>query len=238
MGTLFLGLVAGTLTTLSPCVLPILPIVLIGALGQRRWGPLALIGGLVLSFTALGLLVSGAARAFDIPSDSIRTASAALLLLFGLVLLSTALQRRFAALSAPLSNALNNVAGRFAPQGVQGQFLLGALLGAIWTPCSGPTLGAAIALAASGETVLKAGAVMLAFGIGAATPLLLLAYGSRETMKARRALLASFGRIANPVLGALLVAVAVLILLGLDRSLEAILVGATPDWLLELTTRF
>ena len=238
MGSAFLGLIAGMLTTLSPCVLPILPIVLIGALGQRRWGPVALIGGMVLSFTALGLLVPGTARALDIPSDFIRSTSAVLLMLFGLVLLSTALQNRFAALSAPLSNAMNNVAGTFAPQGVQGQFLLGALLGAIWTPCSGPTLGAAITLAASGETVLKAGAVMLAFGIGAAIPLLLLAYGSRETMKARRTLFLEVGRIANPALGALLVAVAVLILLGLDRSIEAAMVGAMPDWLLGLTTRF
>ena len=238
MGTLFLGLIAGTLTTLSPCVLPILPVVLAGALGQHRWGPVALIGGLVLSFTALGLLVSGATRAFDIPSDSIRTVSAVLLLLFGLMLLSTALQKRFAELSAPLSNALNNFSGRFAPEGMRGQFLLGALLGAIWAPCSGPTLGAAITLATSGQSPLRAGAVMLAFGIGAGTPLLALAYGSRESLKARRAALAGIGRYAGPLLGAVLAALAVTILLGLDRRIEAALLDAMPDWLLGLTTQF
>ena len=238
MVTLFLGLIAGTLTTLSPCALPILPIVLAGALGRHRWGAVALIGGLVLSFTAIGLAVSGAAWSLNIPSDLIRTASAALLLLFGLVLLSTALQKRFAGLSAPLSNALSNVAGRFAPEGVRGQFLLGALLGAIWTPCSGPTLGAAITLATSGGSPLRAGAVMTAFGIGAGAPLLALSYGSRESLKARRAALAGIGRSARPVLGAVLAAIAFAILLGFDRRVEAALVDAMPDWLLGLTTRF
>ncbi|HET7763780.1 MAG TPA: cytochrome c biogenesis CcdA family protein [Burkholderiales bacterium] len=238
MGSVSLALIAGMLTTLSPCVLPILPIVLVGAVGQHRYGPLALMGGLVFSFTTVGLLVSGALRAFDVAPDSIRTASAVLLLLVGLILLSTLLQKRFAMLSAPLSNALNDIAGRIGPAGLRGQFLSGALLGAIWTPCSGPTLGAALTLAASSETVLRAAAVVLAFGFGAGTPLLALAYGSRETMKARRTLLVEVGRIANPAFGALLVSMAALTLLGYDRRIEAALVDAMPDWLLALTTRF
>lgn len=238
MGTLVLSLLAGALTTLSPCILPLLPIILAAAVGRHRYGPLALTAGLVLAFTIAGLLVSGAAWALDIPDESIRTASAVLLTLFGAILLSAMLQAQFAALSAPLSNALHRVSARFAPEGLRGQFLLGALLGAVWTPCSGPTLGAAVSLAASSETALMAALSMMVFSLGAAAPLLALAYGSRRTLKARRAAFAGLGRIANPLLGAVLVALGVLILLGYDRRMQAALVNAMPDWLLELTTRF
>lgn len=236
MGSAFLGLLAGALTTLSPCILPILPVVLVGTTAKHRYGPLALVGGLVFAFTGFGLLISGAVWASDIPSEVIRTTSAVVLALFGIVLLSTMLRERFASLIAPVSGLLNNVSSRFSPQGLQGQFLLGALLGAVWTPCSGPTLGAAITLAASTDTLPKAALTMVMFGIGASTPLLALAYGSRHTLKTRGAALRSAGRIATPALGALLVSLAILVLLGYDRTLEAIFVQSMPDWLLRLTT--
>jgi cytochrome c-type biogenesis protein len=238
MGSALLGLLAGALTTLSPCILPILPIVLVGAVGQHRHAPLALVGGLVLAFTSFGLLISGAAWALNVPDGAVRTASAILLALFGLVLLSTILKERFASLTAPLSGFLNSVSSRFSPHGLHGQFLLGALLGAVWTPCSGPTLGATVALAASTDTLPKAALIMVMFGIGASAPLLAMAYGSRQTLKARRAALEKFVRIANPLLGAVLVSLAASILLGYDKTLEAAFVQAMPDWLLDLTTRF
>ena len=238
MGAALLGLLAGALSTLSPCILPILPIILVGAIGQHRYGPLALVAGLVLAFTTAGLLISGAAWALNIPNEAVRTGSAILLALFGLVLLSTLLQQQFAMLTAPLSGFLNDVLSRFSPQGLRGQFVLGALLGAVWTPCSGPILGATITLAASADTLPTAALIMSMFSIGASIPLLAVAYGSRQTLKSRRAMLESVGRVANPVLGALLIALGVLILLGYDRAIEAALVNAMPDWLLELTTRF
>lgn len=133
---------------------------------------------------------------------------------------------------------MNGVLTRFTPHGLRGQFLLGALLGVAWVPCSGPTLGAAVTLAADGHTAPKAALVMLAFGLGACLPLLALAYGSRHALKARRSALAAFGRMANPALGAVLAVMGLLILLGFDRSLEAALVSRMPDWLLALTTRY
>lgn len=238
MGAALLGLLAGALTTLSPCILPILPIVLVAATGQHRYGPLALISGLVLAFTTAGLAVAGAAWALNIPDGAVRTGSAILLAGFGLVLLTPLLQERFATLTAPMSGYLNDFSTRFSPQGLQGQFFLGALLGAVWTPCSGPTLAATITLAASTDTLPQAALIMAMFSIGASVPLLAIAYGSRQTLKSRRAFLESFGRVANPVLGAALVTLAALILLGYDRAIEAALVNAMPDWLLELTTRF
>jgi cytochrome c-type biogenesis protein len=236
--SILLGLLAGALTTLSPCVLPVLPFVLFAALDQHRFGPLALAAGMATTFAAVGMLVSGAGLAIDVSGDAVRYAAAALMALFGIVLLSTSLQRRFAVLGAPLTNWLNQSTQRFGGSGLAGQFMLGALLGAVWSPCSGPTLGAAVTLAASSQTVTKAGAIMLFFGLGASAPLLAVAYGSRATLKRRRETLQSVARIAKPLLGGVLLAAAMLVLSGFDKVIEAQLVRSMPDWLTTLTTRF
>ncbi len=238
MSGIFLGLLAGALTTLSPCVLPVLPFVLFAALDRHRFGPLALAAGMVLTFVSAGLLISGAGLALDIPADAIRYASAALMLLFGALLVSAGLQVKVAVLSAPLTAALNRMIERFAPTGLAGQFALGALLGAVWTPCSGPTLGAAVTLAASSSTMARAATVMLFFGMGASMPLLAVAYGSRQTLRSRRDLLLRIERSAKPVLGAVLLSAALLVLAGADRAIERVFVNYMPDWLVTLTTRF
>jgi cytochrome c biogenesis protein CcdA len=111
------------------------------------------------------------------------------------------------------------------------------LLGAIWSPCSGPTLGAAIGLAAQSETADQAATVMALFGLGAATPILALAYGSRQAIVARRDFWARTSRIAKPLIGATLVSVGVLVLTGFDKVIEASLTRAMPDWLVTVTTR-
>lgn len=238
MLTLLLALLAGSLTTLSPCVLPILPIVLFGALDQHRLGPLALAGGLVVTFSSLGLLLSGAGLAFDIPEAAIRNGAATIMLMFGVIMASSALQARFASASAPLTAILGGPLQRFSPNGPGGQFGLGILLGAVWTPCSGPTLGAAVGLAANADTAARAAATMLVFSIGATLPLLAIAYGSRQTLKTRRDRMLAVSRAARPWLGGLLVAASLLILSGYDKTLETTFVNAMPDWLVQMTTRF
>ena len=238
MLSLALALLAGSLTTLSPCVLPILPIVLFGALDQHRYGPLALAGGLVLTFSGLGILLSGVSWAFAIPDTAIRYTAAAFMMMFGLVLASSALQTRFAILSSPLTASFHRVLDRVTPRGLAGQFGLGVLLGAVWTPCSGPTLGAAIGLAANSDTMAKAGAVMLLFGVGATLPLLAIAYGSRQTLKTRRVAMAKMSQAAKPWLGVFLVVAAILVVSGFDKALEAAFADSMPEWLVRLTTRF
>lgn len=238
MGTLLLGLLAGALTTLSPCVLPILPIVVLGAMDQHRLGPVALAGGMVMTFSGLGILLSGASWALDIEDETVRTGAAILLIVFGAILLSTLLQRRFAAMATPVTGRLHNVLHRFTPDGLGGQFVLGALLGAVWTPCSGPTLGTAISLAANADNITKAAAIMFVFSIGAATPLVAIAYGSRQGLKSRKDLFMRFGRAAKPILGAILLLCGILVLLGMDKAIETTLVDIMPDWLTHLTTRY
>lgn len=238
IGTLFLALAAGALTMLNPCVLPVLPIVLLGALDEHRLGPLALAAGMVASFTLLGLLIYGAGDALDLSSDAARNAVAVLLLFFGIAMLSSALKLRIAAAGAAVTAPLGEFVSRFTPRGLGGQFLLGALLGGVWSPCTGPTLGSAVTLAAQSETLARAAAVMLAFGAGAAVPMAALAYGSRRALTLRRAGFANLARMAMPVMGAVLVALAIAIFTGADRVLETALTDAMPAWLVRLTTRF
>jgi cytochrome c biogenesis protein CcdA len=180
IGTLGLARLAGVLTALSPCVLPILPIVLGTAASTHRLGPLALAAGLALSFTAIGLFVATVGFAAGLDTDFFRTVSAILLIGVGLVLLVPKLQEQFALAAAPVSNWAGGYTDNFTPSGLAGQFALGLLLGAVWSPCVGPTLGAASVLAAKGEDLGQVALTMLAFGIGAALPLMLLGFVSRE----------------------------------------------------------
>jgi cytochrome c biogenesis protein CcdA len=238
VGALGLAFLAGVLTVLSPCVLPLLPIVLGAAASQHRFGPLALAGGLALSFTAIGLFVATIGFAMGLDTGVFRTVSAVLLIGVGLVLLVPRLQEQFALAAAPVSNWAGGYADNFTPGGLAGQFGLGLLLGAVWSPCVGPTLGAASVLAAKGENLPQVALTMLAFGVGAALPLLLLGILSREALMRWRSRLMEGGKAGKTALGLILVAVGLLVATGLDKRLEATLVEASPDWLTQLTTRF
>ena len=237
-GSIGAGYLAGVLSTLSPCVLPLLPLVVGSAVAAHRAGAVILAIGLAVSFTAIGLFVATVGFAFGLDGSVFRTASAVLLMVIGLVLLSGALQARFAQAAGGIGDAGNRLLARLAPRGLGGQFLVGVVLGAVWSPCVGPTLGAAAVLAARGQDLLAVASVMLAFGLGAATPLLLVSSLSRSALLRWRGRMAQAGNAGKVLLGAGAVTVSVLILTGLDHSLETVLVNASPDWLTDLTTRF
>ena len=237
-GSIGAGFLAGVLSTLSPCVLPLLPLVVGSAVAAHRAGAVALAVGLALSFTAIGLFVATVGFAIGLDGGVFRTASAVLLMVIGLVLLSGALQARFARATGGVSDAGNRFLTRLTPRGLGGQFAVGVVLGAVWSPCVGPTLGAASVLAARSQDLPAVAAVMLAFGLGAASPLLLVSALSRSALARWRGRMAQAGQAGKMLLGGGAVVVSVLILTGLDRQMEAALVNASPDWLTDLTTRF
>lgn len=238
IGSLGFAFLAGVLSILSPCVLPVLPLVLGGAVAAHRLGPAALAAGLVLSFVGIGLFVATVGFSAGLDGDAFRTASAVLLGLTGLVLLSAAAQARLAVAASGLANAGDRLLRRVSPAGPGGQFLIGAILGAAWSPCVGPTLGAASVLAAQGRSLPAAAGVMAAFGLGAAAPLLSIGALSRKALSRWRGTMASAGRGGKIVLGTAALLVAALILTGADHAVEAALVQASPPWLTDLTTRF
>jgi cytochrome c-type biogenesis protein len=150
VGSLGLSYAAGALSVLSPCVLPLLPIVLFGVLERHAWGPLALAAGLSASFAGAGIAIASVGFSIGIDPSTLRLAVAALLVSMGVVLLVPTLQTRLALIARPVATGGQALMNRLQPSGIGGQFLLGILLGAIWSPCSGPTLGAAIGLASQG----------------------------------------------------------------------------------------
>ncbi len=238
MSAVAASFLAGVLSTLSPCVLPLIPVLVAGAAQRHRLAPLALAGGLAASFAVLGVALASFGLALGIDQAAVRTAAATLMTLFGVVLLAPPLQRGFAAVAAPVAGGGNAVLARVPGDGVAGKFGLGLLLGAVWSPCAGPTLGAAVGLAAQRRSLAEVTVVMAVFALGAAAPVLLLAYGSRGALSRRKEAMARLARRAKPLLGAVLVAVGLLVLTGLDKVIEAAAVAAMPDWLVELTVRF
>ena len=236
--TIGFSFLAGILSTLSPCVLPLLPLVLAGAMAAHRFGMAALTLGMVLSFVAVGLFVTTIGFAIGLDGAVFRIVTAIVLAIVGIALFSEALQQRFAIATSGLGNAGNRTIARFAPSGLFGQFFIGLMLGAIWSPCVGPTLGAASLLAAQGHNLGAAALTMGAFGLGAAVPAIAVASMSREMLKRWRGRMIDAGRTGKRVFGVGALAVSLLILTGGDRILETFLVNASPVWLIDLTTRF
>jgi cytochrome c-type biogenesis protein len=236
--TLMLAGLAGVLSTLSPCVLPILPIVLGAAAGEHRLGPAALAAGLAVSFVAIGLFVATVGFSIGLDGGVFRMAAAIMLVAMGLLLAVPLFSMRLAAAGGPAGNWIENRFGGFSTAGLSGQFALGLLLGAVWSPCVGPTLGAASVLAAKGENLGEVALTMLAFGIGAGLPLILLGMLSREALMRWRTKLLQAGSRGKMILGAVLLTAGLLVLTGLDKRVEAAVVDAMPAWLTELTTRY
>lgn len=238
MATLGLAFLAGLLSILSPCVLPLLPLVLGAAASEHRLGPVALAVGLALSFVAIGLFLATIGYAIGLDGDVLRFAAAVVMILIGLVLVLPTLQIRVAMAGGPVADWAEHRFGGTAKTGLSGQFGVGLLLGAVWSPCVGPTLGAASLLAAEGKDLLSVAVTMLVFGIGAALPLVILGSLSRQALMRIRSRLMSIGKGAKLGLGLLLVLIGLSIVTGLDHRVEAALVQASPAWLTGLTTRF
>ena len=236
--TFLFGYAAGALSTLSPCVVPILPIVVASALAQHRFGVWALACGLALSFALVGVVVATVGFSIGIDGDSLRRIAGIVLVALGAVMTSARLERGFASATAAVARGGDAVLARTHGRGWRGQLAVGALLGIVWTPCVGPTLGAATTLLAQGRRVGEVALLMLVFGLGAATPLVVFGALARRLRSAASArwLFAAEG--ARRLLGASLVVVGAMLVLGIDKRVETWLVDHSPDWLTRLTTRY
>ncbi|MDZ4212168.1 MAG: cytochrome c biogenesis CcdA family protein, partial [Methylotenera sp.] len=236
-GVYGLSLLAGVLSILSPCVLPLVPILVGTALNTHRYGPYALALGLAISFTAVGVFIATIGASIGIDQEVFRVIAAVLLITFGIVLLSSTLQEKFASATAGIGGSGNTLLSKVSTDSLSGQFVLGLLLGIVWSPCVGPVLGATITLASQGANLAHVTLVMALFGLGAGLPLILLGLLSRQAMMRVRSKLFTVGKIGKRILGAILLLVGLLIITGLDKQFETLIVAASPDWLISLTTR-
>ena len=238
MTALALSFAAGILSILSPCVLPLVPIVLGAAVTAHPLGAVALAGGLALSFTGLGLLLALAGFGLGIDAGMFRLAAAVIMVALGAILVVPSWLARLAGAGSPVSAWADRHFGGFAASGLAGQLAIGLLLGAVWSPCVGPTLGAASLLASQGQDLPRVTLTMVVFGIGAGLPLVLLGLLSRATLMRVRSKLMSAGKLGKGLLGAAFILIGVAIISGADKRIEAALVDASPAWLTQLTTSF
>jgi cytochrome c-type biogenesis protein len=238
IGTYSVGLLAGMLSTLSPCVLPLIPVLVASAVEAHRGGVLALGGGLALAFSVVGIFIATLGASLGIAPETFRVIGAGILGLFGILLISQRWQHKFASATAGMSQAGHHALSLIRTDGLTGQFLVGALLGVVWSPCVGPTLGAATTLAAQGRHLGQIALLMLIFGFGAALPLVVLGSLSRGTLQRIRGKLLIGGERGRQVLGILLIVVSALIFTKLDKSFESWVLDHAPDWLTQASIRF
>jgi cytochrome c biogenesis protein CcdA len=232
---LILAYGAGLLTLINPCVLPVLPIVLASALQAGRHGPMALAAGMSLSFVILGMAVTVAGASLGITPETLSNAGAVMMVGFGLVLLVPRFSAGFATATAGMSSRADAAFDDIDQTGLGGQVLGGALLGAVWSPCIGPTLGSAIALASQGQNLLFSAAIMTAFAAGVSTIILALGYGARSVIQRRQGTMRAIASRARPIMGAIFVAVGLGILFKLHHRIELWAIENLPPWLIDLS---
>jgi cytochrome c-type biogenesis protein len=174
-----LALLAGVATIAAPCTLPVLPILLGASVGRTSNARPAMIAlGFVVSFSAVALLLSAITRIFDFDPNVLRSGAAILLVGFGLLMIWPA---PFEWLSIRFNGLINagSVGNTVSHQGNIGGFVLGTTLGLVWTPCAGPVLGSILTVVATSKDTAWASILLLAYAIGAAIPLLAIAYGGQ-----------------------------------------------------------
>ncbi len=238
IGTYGLALLAGILSTLSPCVLPLIPVLVASAGDAHRGGVWALGTGLALTFSLVGIFIATIGASLGLDPEIFRVAGAFLLALFGVLLLSQPLQVRFAIATAGAGQFGHHLLSNVKIDGLTGQFAVGSLLGIVWSPCVGPTLGAATTLASQGQHLGSIALLMFVFGVGAATPLVTLGSLSRATLQRIRGKLLVSGQRGRQLIGVVVLCVSILILSKLDKTLERWLLDHAPAWLTAASVRF
>ena len=227
-----LAYIAGVLSILSPCVWPLVPIVMTSAAGKGRMGPLWLAIGLSTAFALAGGILTFVLLNAGLNPDAFRWFAAALLVLVGLTLIIKPLADWLSLKLSSLSSRMNF--GDHEASSSIGQFGVGMLLGLVWLPCVGPTLGAAIALASVGQDMGMAFIVMFTFGFGTASALIVAAVISGKLLtKWRPNVFANVAK-AKYILGWLLLILGLMVFLGIDKILETFAVQYLPDWAISL----
>lgn len=226
---------AGLLTLINPCVLPVLPIVLTTSLQASRHGPLAIAAGMSISFVVLGMLVTTFGYAIGLTVDTIAQAGAMLMIGFGFILLVPRFSAAFTTATAGVSSRADHQLDQIDRSSLRGQFVGGLLLGAVWSPCIGPTLGGAISLASQGENLGYATAIMVFFALGVSTIILALGYGARGALQRNQALMRKIAVAARPIMGIVFLIVGAALLFQLHHIVEGWLLDTLPPWLVDFS---
>jgi cytochrome c biogenesis protein CcdA/thiol-disulfide isomerase/thioredoxin len=217
---------AGIVTILSPCILPVLPIALSGSLGGGKKRPLGVIFGFTLSFTFFTLFLTTIIRVVRIQPDLLRSISIIIIILFGIALILPKFQILLEKFFARLSSLVPNTAGK---SGFSGGLLIGISIGLLWTPCVGPILGSVIALAVTGTVTGTALIITLSYSLGTAGPMLAIVYGGRTLLNKIPWLLKNTVNIQR-VFGIVMILTGVAIYFNFDRTFQTYILDKFPNY--------
>jgi len=227
-----LAFTAGIISILSPCILPLLPI-LIGS-GVQSSGIKGVLGlplGMALSFSSIGIALAYTGHFMGIDSSSLSVLSSIFLIIFGLIICIDKIQKSWINFSQNLSNKFSNLANKVSTNNFLGQFFIGLLLGIAWTPCIGPIIGAAITLASKGQHLLHVALTMILFAVGATLPIILMTFLSKKSLYKFKPRLQFGGRYAKIIFGLLLILWGIILLFNIDKQISAWLLPLIPSWM-------
>jgi cytochrome c-type biogenesis protein len=192
---------AGLASVLSPCVLPVVPIVVTGTADDHKLRPVMIVSGLALTFMAMGVVSSIFGAAIGPKMFYIEKAAGILITIFGLLLIfNVNLFKHFGFFS--------NIAGK--TRGTLGGFLLGLTLGIIWIPCVGPMLSGVLAMVATQGKILTGILLLFVYSLGFAVPMLIAGYAS-QFFRTRLRKIGKFPVVVNIASGLLLAALGLFI---------------------------
>lgn len=220
---------AGIVTILSPCILPILPIILSSTIGGENTGksrPLGVIVGFILSFTFFTLFLSTVVKLSGVSADSLRTVSVLVIAGFGVSLLIPQFKLVVEKLFSQLAGFVPKSQGKV---GFGGGILIGLSVGLLWTPCVGPILASVISLAITGTVTFDAFLITLAYSIGTAIPMFLIILGGQNALKRVPWLTANTGKIQK-LFGILMILTAIGIYNNVDRKFQTFVLNTFPQY--------
>jgi cytochrome c biogenesis protein CcdA/thiol-disulfide isomerase/thioredoxin len=219
---------AGIVTILSPCILPILPVILATSVTDEnsKKRPYGIVVGFILSFTFFTLFLSSIVKLFGIDAEILRSFSVIVIALFGFSLLIPAFQQLTESLFARLANLMPVTANK---TGFGGGVVIGLSLGLLWTPCVGPILASVISLAITGTVTGEAFLITLAYSIGTAIPMYLVIVSGRSLFTKVPWLLSNTGKIQK-LFGLLMILVSLAIYQGYDRSFQTYVLTKFPQY--------
>lgn len=165
--------IAGIISVLSPCVLPLLPVVLAYSTGNSKFRPFTIVLGLILSFTAMGIVVSIFGAAIQPFIDNLRIVAEIMVIIFGFSMLADI------DIFSPLLKYTGNI--HVENKGIFSGFVLGASLGIVWIPCVGPILGAILTMVALEANITYGASLLFTYSLGFAIPMMIIAYSAKFT---------------------------------------------------------
>ena len=232
--------IAGLLTTLSPCVLPILPFLIDSSLRINKKAPIYMILGLSISFITVGFVLSRFGSFLGFDSDQIRSFSAIILFLTSLFFLSSELQDFALEKMSGIANFGTALSSKFnfKESLPWGHLFLGSILGIIWSPCAGPTLGIAVSMASQEGQAISALKIMSIYSLGAAIPMLMITYGFRSFFQKNLNNISNATEYSKNIFGYILLLTGVCIFFGLDKSIETYLLNNLPASWVDLITKY